>query len=83
MVYEAGYEATNNSLQENAPADLKQACILQTMFLWNRSQPGNVGVADDRAQGATATSPFRSQHGIAPEAAALVAKYRIIGKGSL
>lgn len=82
VTYEAGYEAANGTLQENAPADLKQACVLQTMYLWNRSQPVNVGVADDRAQGSTATSQFRSAHGLSPEAASLVAKYRIIGKGA-
>lgn len=75
--YTSGYTEENGSLSTTIPADLKQACIQQTIELWNRSNPANIGVTEDRAQGkVTGQSKFQVGGGITPTAQMLVTKYR-------
>lgn len=58
------------------PEELKVACVTQTIFLFNKLGPSNVGVTTDRGQGSAGEASFSRQGGIAPEAAALIAAYK-------
>lgn len=76
VTYTAGYPVEGGTLQTNAPEDLKLACTLQAIHLWNRSQPDNVGVEVDRSQGETASALAANPGGLCVEAAMLAAPYK-------
>lgn len=76
VVYDAGFAIEDGSLAKAADAELKHACVLQVIHLWNRSKSINVGVTDDRGEGDTMTSRFSKIGGLTPEAASLVGRYR-------
>lgn len=79
VVYTAGYEAGDDgSLDATAPADLRMACITQTIALYNRLAPDNVGMNSDRGQNNKNATfrQFSSTGGLTPEAAAMVVGYR-------
>jgi len=78
VTYTAGYEVdtASDSLRLSAPDDLRTACQLQVLFLWNRTTSDNVGMDVDRAQGKNSAAKFRVRAGLTPEAAAMVAPYR-------
>jgi hypothetical protein len=83
VVYEAGYEISDGTLSESLPADLKLACIVQTMHLFNRLQPDNIGVDVSRGEGQNATARWTTKMGLSPEVMGMVRHYKAlaIGKG--
>lgn len=77
VVHTGGYAAAGSpsSLSASIPVDLKMACIAQTLFLWARVDPMNIGRMAEKKEGEGANS-FTSRGGLTPEAAALLVRYR-------
>jgi|GEM_PF-4520078 len=77
VIYTAGYEVDTDSdtLRVAAPEDLRYACVLQTIFLFNRLAPSNIGIDIDRGEGATMKARFTSR-GLAPEVGMMLVGYR-------
>jgi hypothetical protein len=83
VTYFGGYaldEATG-TLTTSAPADLKMACIIQTIYLFARIQPDNIGMQTDRGQGKLAQGTFMTRGGITPEATAMLWEYKRLNTG--
>ncbi len=72
---------SNQNLSASAPTDLKQAAIVQAMFLFKKFDAENVGSRRDKKQGGAALL-FPSIGGLTPEAASLVTRYKKLIKGS-
>lgn len=73
VTYTAGYaEGVSGTLSENAPDDLKLAAAVQTIWLWKRVLPDNIGGVDKDSQGQG--QPFRS-HVLAPVVPGLLTPY--------
>ncbi len=84
VTYTAGFANDAGSpatLSGTLPSDLKEACILQTIHMFNRTNPDNVGLAIDRTKGRANLGRFTTTSGITPEAATLIKKYRRLSKG--
>jgi hypothetical protein len=81
--YVGGYQVDTETatLTTSAPADLKMACIIQTVHLFTRLQPDNIGHSEDLASGKVGQSPYLTRGGITPEAATLLWSYRRIHMG--
>lgn len=75
--YTAGYDidAVTGALS-GIPLDLKQACIMQTMFLFRKMQTAEIGHEPDKATVSTNSGRYVVQGGLVREAAALVIGYR-------
>ena len=56
--------------------------MLQTVHLWNRTAPVNVGTREDRKEGSAKASSFNTPGGIIAEVAALLVPYRRILMGN-
>lgn len=91
VAYTGGYTTTEETLTvdatdidyvliSGAPEDLKMACTVQTIFLFNKVQEGNIGVV-----GRDKHSPeyVSNAYLICPEAQALVIPYRRLLTGKL
>lgn len=65
---------------KNPPENLKQAFIFQSLFLWKKLDPDNVGARSDRKEGQDATD-FLKAAGLTPEAASLLRDYKRLAKG--
>lgn len=74
VVYTAGYEASGGTLSDNAPGDLKHACVLQALHLWNKSSPENAGFSSDDEDGEP--RDFGGSDLYIPEMKSLVRPYR-------
>lgn len=61
--------------------DIKQAAIVQTVFLFKKLDRENVGKKGDQKQGGQVTN-FRKMAGLAPEVGSLLTKYKAILKGN-
>lgn len=81
--YVGGYQVDpeTSTLTNSAPTDLKMACIIQTVHLFTRLQPDNIGHANDLEGGKLAMSPYLTRGGITPEAANLLWRYKRINMG--
>jgi hypothetical protein len=76
--YFGGYtiDQATGTLTTSAPVELKTACIIQTVFLFTRIQPDNIGMNVDRGQGKVSDGTFSTRGGITPEASSLLWSYR-------
>jgi hypothetical protein len=92
VAYTAGYEegvSSNNpeeiTLSDSAPHWLKEAAILQTMFLNVKLRTDNIGMASERTTHATkghvTQAYFMKTHGLTPEAIALVSHLKRVRTG--
>jgi hypothetical protein len=84
VTYTAGYANDGGSpatLSGTLPDDLKEACILQSIHMFTRTDVDNIGLAIDRTKGRAALARFTTMSGITPEAASLIKKYRRLSKG--
>lgn len=81
--FTAGYAVASGTLQDSAPTDLKMACLVQSIFLFNKLTPENIGVSEDREEGSTSTGTYTKPAGLVPEAAAMLKNYRqvLVGRG--
>lgn len=80
--YVAGYQVgADGTLSYTLPADLKLACIVQTVHMFNRLTPDNIGVDASRGEGATATARWTSRLGLTPEVAGMVRHYKALQVG--
>jgi len=85
-VYTAGYEPSEVTLEgaddpvltlsENIPAAIREACLLQVIYLRARRRPDNVGLTGDRSTGKgdsfVQTMAWAAKQGVTPEALGLV-----------
>lgn len=85
--YTAGYPTVTQSGETyldpaQTPDDLRQACLVQAMFLWTKLSPENVGVDVDRGESKARPEKFSAAY-IVPEAQALLAPHRrlLVGSG--
>lgn len=85
--YKAGYAAateetvddeTWKTMSESAPFELQQACILQAVNLWNKTDFNNVGLTSD---GSADGAKFSVKGGLLPDVISLVYPYRKILSG--
>jgi hypothetical protein len=78
-----GYQVDpdTTTLTNSAPADLKMACIIQTIHLFTRLQPDNIGHGQEMESGKVGTSAFLTRGGITPEAAAMLWRYKRMNMG--
>jgi hypothetical protein len=80
VVYKAGYVVSDEGGLTDLPESLKQACAMQTMYLWNKMFPENVSVANER-DGSIRGTYFTTKGGLLPDVEALIAPYRRILSG--
>ena len=80
VTYTAGYEPSGSplTLNDSIPYDLKQACVYQTMFLWNNRILENVNSNEDRSDGASGSSQKIRHGGLTPEVFGLIAPYYVV-----
>lgn len=80
LVYTAGFLSADGSLSASLPLDIKQAAIFQTVYMFNRSLPDDMGSSTRTEDGQTIEV---ERDAIVREAAALLAPYRklLIGRG--
>lgn len=80
VTYTAGYEAaledTEYALSSNLPADLQQAALWQAVHTYEKTKFSNVNVRESRSQGSTNTTRYVNIHAIAPEAMAIIVRYK-------
>lgn len=83
VTYTGGYavDSVSGTLTTSAPQDLKMACIVQTIYLFMRLQPDNIGMQQDRSQGKIGQGTFMTRGGITPEAATLLWRYKRMAMG--
>jgi hypothetical protein len=76
VIYRAGY-ATNaeGDALDAVPEDLKLACVMQAIYMWNRAFPENTGMANER-DGSVRGTYFAIKGGLLPDVVALLAPYR-------
>lgn len=75
--YTAGYATDpSNSFLVDVPADLRLACVTQTIHLFGRLTPDNIGVDTDRGSKSVDTAKFTRLGGLTVEAASMVSRYR-------
>lgn len=74
--YTAGYEedADEGGLI-GLPEDIRMACVLQCIYVWNKTIPENTSVANER-DGSIRGTYFTIKGGLLPDAQALLAPYR-------
>lgn len=74
VVYTAGYDVVNDTLSESAPEDLKLACLVTVVNLFNRMQDRTFGL---RQSGEDDHAPDFSHYGmVPPEAREIILPYR-------
>lgn len=89
VVYTAGYESTldtdatpaptagdEEALSYNIPSDLVQAALWQAAHTYEKSKFSNINVRESRSQGSTNTARYVNIHAIAPEAMAVIVRYK-------
>lgn len=81
--YYGGYaiDTATGTLTTSAPIELKTACIIQTVFLFTRVQPDNIGMTQDRGGGKVGQGTFSTRGGITPEAANMLWGYKRLAVG--
>jgi hypothetical protein len=87
--YVAGYVSggTPPTLSDTAPADLKSACLFQTLFMFKRHRSDNVGMTGERGLGTDQTGvsseKWNTPIGLCKEAQGLARPYRrvVMGRG--
>ena len=77
----AGYVPGTATLSENLPDILKQAAVIQTIFLYKKLDPDNVAAKSDKKQGTSATD-FLKSAGLTPEAASILTPYKKFLRGT-
>lgn len=81
-----GFETLSADLTAQGFEDIKQAAIIQTVFLFKKLDRDNIGKKADRKQGVSGrfgqTSDFLKIGGLCPEAASLLTAYKAIIKGN-
>ncbi len=82
VTYTGGHVVADSTLSASAPEDLKLACILQTIYLFKKSNPDNVGARKDRKQGKVNEAQFTRSSGLTPEAASLLVPFVKLLKGN-
>jgi hypothetical protein len=78
---DTGFETLSEDLTTQGFDDIKQAAIIQTVFLFKKLDRENVGKKQDQKQGGQPL-PFRKMGGLCPEAGSLLTAYKAILKGS-
>jgi hypothetical protein len=81
--YNAGWSESADAfptMSASAPADVKLACQLQAMFLWNRFDPNTLGMTSDN-DAKSPSNTFVVKGGVVPDAAVLLAPYRRVLTG--
>lgn len=83
VTYTAGYEAAGSplTLQDSIPEDIKQACVYQTMFLYNTRNLESINAEDDRSDGGAGSIRKIKVGGLTPESYSLIAPYKILRTG--
>ena len=84
IAYTAGYASSGSPLTLSAsiPAKLKQACISQVQFLFQKLAGDNLGMTSDRAEGKVPAGQFSTVKGLIPEVADMVSGYRRLVMGA-
>lgn len=81
--YTGGFaiDQVTGTLTTSAPPDIKMACIIQTVFLFTRIQPDNIGQDADRGGGKVSGGKFMTRGGITPEASNMLWQYKRMNTG--
>lgn len=83
--YTGGYAVDGNNVLVGVDPRLALACITQTVFLYNRLSPDNIGMDADRSRGmanrANMVQKFTSKSGLTPEAASFLGWMKPIAMG--
>jgi hypothetical protein len=85
--YTAGIVPDAGTLETNAPADIKLACLYQTAFLFKRHREDAVGMTGDRGvqtkQSNVHVGAWNAQQGLCQEAQGQIRKYKqlLTGRG--
>jgi hypothetical protein len=83
VVHAGGYaiDTATGTLTTSADPELKMACIVQTVHLFTRLQPDNIGVQTDREQGKVGAGTFMTRGGLTPEAANMLWRFKRMNVG--
>lgn len=83
--YTGGYAVDGSNVLVGVDPRLALACITQTVFLYNRLSPDNIGMESDRSRGmanrASMVQKFASKSGLTPEAASFLSWIKPIAMG--
>jgi hypothetical protein len=80
--YTAGYEPdAEGTLSEHLPADLKLACCVQVVHLFNRTQPDNIGVDTSRGDGKNQSAKWNTRMGLSAEVLGMIRHYKALALG--
>ena len=74
-------DLSNQNLSASIPEDLKQACIVQAVFLFKKLDSENVGSGKDKKKGSPALDFLRTG-GLTPEAASFLTRFYRLRRGS-
>lgn len=88
VTYSGGYQPDPANTYLMVDSDITMATALQTLFLWTRNNPDNIGISQDRTMGSpgnkgfhAGTADFEKNSGVCNEAAVLLKDYARIAKG--
>lgn len=78
ITYVGGYavDTDTDSLTTTAPEDLKMACIVQAVYLFNRFTAENIGMEREQSSSNGRLVRILTRNSLTPEAAGLIARYR-------